>query len=126
MSNVTVYENQNHAPVVSDAPETAVTVSDELRSQLGSDADTHVAMVSELVSTAPASVGEALKSSGLLGRADVLRGISGLLLSDDDAVDTSTQQEIRRIENFMRTNRAAYNRDEALQARLRQLYTLRG
>lgn len=34
--------------------------------------------------------------------------------------------EIRRLEDYMRTNRRAYNRDEAAQARLRELYALRG
>lgn len=39
---------------------------------------------------------------------------------------TNLNDEIAKIENLMRTNRRAYNKDPAIQARLRELYDLRG
>jgi hypothetical protein len=45
--------------------------------------------------------------------------------SGSDSTIQSVQAEIAKIENVMRTNRASYNQDSAMQERLRQLYDAR-
>lgn len=53
--------------------------------------------------------------------------MSGDLVTGDIPEDLpAIEQEIGEIEGLMRTNRTAYNRDEAKQARLRGLYNARG
>lgn len=57
--------------------------------------------------------------------ARLINPVSTLTGIDNTRMEQSINEEIGKIEEYMKTNRAAYNKDEAKQARLRELYDAR-
>jgi hypothetical protein len=111
---------------------------DELRSEWGTDYRRNINLIKNLLDTSEDKLSESL----LLGRmADgtpigsspqVLRFLTGLALERNPAGvvtpsgvvnDTTIDAEIAKIEETMRKSRTAYNKDEKMQERYRQLLT---
>ena len=115
---------------------------DYLRKEWGGDYRQNVNLISALVEK---SFGAEVKDSLLnardpSGRAlmnipGVMEGFAALArsqmhplampgMSNEDAAQ-STEEEIAKLEKYMRDDRPAYNKDEKAQARLRELYQIR-
>lgn len=118
---------------------------DALTLEWGVDKKRNLNVVKSFVASLPAEVGSAL-SGGFVPREDgkmvpignspeVVKWLAGLALEANPLATvvpgaganqaSAVADEIKEIETFMRTNRSAYNKDEAKQARLRELYTAR-
>ncbi len=113
----------------------------ELRTAWGQDFQANANIYMGYIDSAPAEVKEALTTARdidgnyILYRPEVVAWLTaqarelnptGHILPGGSGGDlSSVQTEIDGIEKLMRTNRSEYNRDEAKQARLRQLYTAR-
>lgn len=109
---------------------------DALRSEWGSEFRTNLNLITNLLDTAPQGLRENLLHGRLADGTPIgsspealkfLVGIareknpSGVVVPSGVATESSVADEISKIEKAMRENRAAYNRDEKMQARYRQL-----
>lgn len=85
--------------------------------------------VSDLISNARGADGKAILNDLNVVRwlASVARDLNptGTIVPAGGSVGKGLEDEITEIETFMRTDRAAYNKDEKKQSRLRDLYTAR-
>ena len=113
---------------------------DALNLEWGGNFRRNVNMVENLLSKLPESVREDFKGArlpdgtGVFNNAEVMRAFANLALElnpagtvtpiDGDPMKGVTS-EIDELETFMRENRAAYNKDEKKQDRLRELYGIR-
>ncbi|MBO9380031.1 hypothetical protein GG804_25005 [Sphingomonas histidinilytica] len=114
---------------------------DALREEWGGDFRRNVNALKGFVEGLPDGVGDALVeavgSDGvqIMNKPEVVRWLTAMML-DKDPLQTivpgsgadrsaSVEEEIAGIEKVMRTNRAAYNRDQKMQGRLRDLYAAR-
>lgn len=109
------------------SPDQFVAVSDAVQQSLGRQAGASVGLVNDLLGLAPPDVAKDLIASGIFSRPHVVRWVAALLQTNEALAQdgTTVEGEIARIEHLMRTNRTAYNRDEALQARYRILLASR-
>jgi len=114
---------------------------DALRAEWGADYRGNIARINGFLDTAPKGVKEfligarAADKTPLMNHPDTLRWLADLARQMNPAgvvlpgsggnMATSVEDEIKEIETFMRTNRSAYNKDAAKQARLRDLYGAR-
>jgi hypothetical protein len=114
---------------------------DALRAEWGGDYRRNLNALQNHLQTLPEAVSEALLGGrdangiALANNPAMIKWLASLALDANPLATvvpgaganagTAIAEEIASIENFMRTNRAAYNRDEAKQARLRQLYDAR-
>lgn len=114
---------------------------DALRAEWGSDYRQNINMVSALVATAPADVADLIKGGRLangdplMSHPKVLQWLNGMareinpvttLIPNAGGNQTSAiEDEIKAIEDRMRTDRKGYNEDEKMQARYRALLTAR-
>lgn len=116
--------------------EIKTTTEDALRAEWGDDFRTNINLVTNLLDTAPAGLREKLLQGRLsdgtpIGSSpEALRFLVGLARERNPAgvvtpsgvaTAQSVEDEIQKIETLMRNDRAAYNRDNKLQARYRQL-----
>jgi len=114
---------------------------DALREEWGADYRRNVNATQAYLDGLPEEVQEAI-SSGFDGKgiplgnnAGVLKWLSSLALEANPLATvvpgaganqaSAVEDEIKKIEETMRTNRAAYNRDAKMQERLRELYGAR-
>jgi hypothetical protein len=112
-----------------------------LRAEWGADYKGNIARIEGLLDMAPKGVKEtvanarAADGTALLNNADFARYMvdlarqinpAGVVLPGSGGnMSQSIDEEIKGIEELMRTNRSEYNRDEKKQARLRDLYDAR-
>lgn len=105
-----------------------------LRAHWGSQYKLNLRIVKDYLATLPVQERERLETTvckgGLLSgnSPEVIVGIFNKAIGADTIPQNgpALAAEIAQIENLMKTNRKAYLADERTQARLRQLYTLRG
>lgn len=102
-----------------------VSAETELKSLWGAQYEAKVKSIKTYLDTLPAQAREVIMSardretgSAYLNDPAVLMRLAGMAGKPRAAVGES---DIASIEKFMRSNRAAYNRDEAMQARYRSL-----
>lgn len=111
---------------------------DVLREEWKGDYRRNINATESYLDTLPAPVKEALTQGfgadgvALGNNAEVLKWLASLALEANPLATvvpgagsnqaSAIADEIAKIENVMRTDRKAYNRDEAMQARLRELY----
>lgn len=113
---------------------------DALRADWGNDFRTNINLVTNLLDGAPQGVREKLLYGRLsdgtpIGSSpEVLnflvglareRNPSGVVVPSGVATESSVEDEIKKIEGTMRTDRTAYNRDAKMQERYRQLLAWR-
>lgn len=113
---------------------------DTLRSEWGPDYRANLGRIQMLLGSAPKEVSQLLAGSRLADGtpfgnhpgvlnwlADLSRQVNpaGVVIPNDGTMAKSVEDEIASIEKVMRENRAAYNKDEKMQARLRDLYDAR-
>lgn len=120
----------------------AKAAEDQLREAWGpAEYRANINSVKGLLSTAPESVrdrlmhGRLADGTPILGDADTIRFLLGIALEINPATSldlpsgsntaSAIDDEIRSIETKMRKDRAAYNRDEKMQARYRDLVAAR-
>lgn len=109
---------------------------DALRAEWGGEFRTNINMISNLLDTAPQGVRDKLLHGRLsdgtpIGSSpEVLqflaslareRNPSGVVVPSGVATESAVEDEIAKIEKVLRTDRAAYNRDEKMQSRYREL-----
>ncbi len=150
MNEVTTYQNNSPAqvPAVTNPPNLQPSVlandkantgvldasMEQLRREWGPHARAKVAMVEDLIGSAPAPVADALLNarhpdgSMLFSHASVIKWIVGLLVGDVevDLPAAGIQEKINAIEKVMRTDRRRYNADVEMQERYLQLLRMRG
>lgn len=113
----------------------------KLREAWGNDFQANANIYQSFIAGAPEGVREALTTardnegnfilyrpevvSWLVQQAREINPAAHITPAGNDGSVQSIQGEIDGIEKFMRTNRTEYNKDEAKQARLRQLYEAR-
>lgn len=113
----------------------------KLRELWGADFKANANVYASYLEAAPKEVQDVLKSardaegnfilyrpevvSWLVAQAREINPAGHITPAGNDGNVQSIQAEIDGIEKFMRTNRTDYNKDEAKQARLRQLYEAR-
>lgn len=116
------------------------TVTAELAEEWGGQFKRNINMVEGLLNSFPESVRDQLKGArlpdgtGLFNNKEFLRGMAALALevnpsgtlapAGGNQVET-VESEIGKIEKVMRENRREYNKDEAMQARYRDLLVAR-
>lgn len=116
-------------------------LEDALREAWGGDFKANANVYASYIAAAPKEVQDTLKSardaegnfilykpevvSWLVSQAREINPAAHITPSGNEGTVQSIQGEIDTIEKFMRTDRTSYNRDEAKQARLRQLYEAR-
>lgn len=120
----------------------AQAASDALHQEWGAEFRPNMNMIENLLNSAPGGIGDSIKygrlSDGtpIMSNPDAIRWLNGLareinpvttLLpnSHGGSLADSIDSEIANIEKTMRTDRKAYNADEKMQARLRDLYSAR-
>lgn len=86
--------------------------------------------VADMIRNARGPDGKALLNQPevMTGLAQMARSIDPLVTiipNDSGGAEQTLKDEIAEIEKFMRTNRTEYNKDEGMQARLRELYEIR-
>lgn len=135
-------EKVNRANARAESDATHMTeVEDALRAEWQGDYRGNVGRITGLLDLAPKGVKDLiLNARGADGRAlmnnvDVVKALvdwsrqinpSGTLLPGSDGnIAKSVDDEIKQIEDFMRKDRTAYNKDEGKQKRLRELYAAR-
>lgn len=118
----------NNLPTTSDAAidSPLVMVSDSLRQGLGANAHGHVAIVNDLLASAPSNVQRDLLQSGVFDKPHVVAWVAALLLDDGEGIEDAADIEraIREIEKLMADRGSSYWRGpdaERLQARYRFL-----
>ena len=133
---------EEQAAKVSEADTThRAEVEDALRPEWGNDYRANVNHIKSFLGTLPDGVGELIANArngegrALLNDPKVLKALAQVARELNPAhtivPGTSGNQteavadEISKIEKLMRTNRAEYNRDTKMQARLRDLYSAR-
>lgn len=110
---------------------------DDLRNEWGGDYRRNVNITQSFLQTLPAEVQEVIgggfdgKGIPLGNNAAVLRWLAGLALESNPLATvvpgtganqaSAIADEIKKIEDVMRTSRSTYNRDEGMQARYREL-----
>lgn len=133
-------EDTQAAEVEMDATQQTET-TDALRTDWGSDYRANINIVHAFLEK---TFGKDAKEQLLHGRyadgrgfmndANILKGFAEIaraadplapIVPSDTSAVTTLNDEIAEIETFMRTKRAAYNKDEKMQARLRDLYDIR-
>lgn len=118
----------------------AKDTEDVLRQEWGGEYRGNLNMITSLLTQFPETVRDAIKAArlpdgrGLFNDPDVLRGFAAMAREVNPAATLvpggsgdvqSIDTEIAKIEKVMTTNRRAYNKDEAMQARYRQLLEAR-
>ncbi len=114
---------------------------DALRAEWGGDYRANVNVVETYLGTMPAEAAEALRGArgpdgrlllhtpavmqALAQSARELNGVVTITGIEGSVPAEKLDEAIAQIEKFMRTNRADYNKDEKLQAKLRGLYEAR-
>lgn len=113
---------------------------DTLRSEWGPDYRGNLGRIQMLLGNAPKEVSSLIAGSRLADGtpfgnhpgvlkwlADLSRQVNpaGVMIPNDGTMAKSVEDEIATIEKTMRENRTAYNKDERMQARLRDLYDAR-
>jgi len=135
-------EEVQASEVALDATQNTET-TDELRKDWGSDYRTNINIVHGLLEGLFGKEGKEellngrfQSGRGFMNNATIMKGFAQLARERDplaaafipsggaDAV-TTMNDEIAEIEKVMRTDRRAYNKDEKMQARLRELYDIR-
>lgn len=112
-----------------------------LRETWGADFKANANVYASYLEAAPKEVQDVLKSardaegnfilyrpevvSWLVAQAREINPAGHITPAGNEGTVQSIQAEIDKIETFMKTNRTAYNKDEAMQARGRQLYAAR-
>lgn len=131
-----IREKQNEKAAEADR-EVLQRAEDQLRKEWGADyrpnmsaitglLDAHVSAESGLKARVMASIQREPEFAKLWATlARQINPVSTLVGIDPARMDQSINDEIGKIENTMKTNRAAYNKDEKMQARLRELYAAR-
>lgn len=115
-------------------------MEDTLRAEWGGEYRANVNAIGAMLETAPGGIKDKILSArmgdgrAILNDPDVLRWLAGtarelnpvatVVPSGGDQMGAITD-EIAKIEKTMRENRAAYNKDEKMQTRLRDLYAVR-
>ncbi len=116
-------------------------VEDALRSEWGNDYRANVNHIKSYLATLPDGVGDKIANArdsegrALLNDPKVLRALAQtareinpshtIVPGTQGNATEAVQEEIDKIEKVMRTNRAEYNKDNKMQARLRDLYSAR-
>jgi hypothetical protein len=113
---------------------------DALRSEWGSEFRTNINLITNLLDTAPQGLRDKLLHGRLADGTPIgsspealqfLAGLardrnpSGVVVPSGVATESVMEDEITKIEKTMRENRTAYNRDEKMQARYRDLLVWR-
>lgn len=113
---------------------------DLMRAEWGNDYRANTGRIGALLDTGPAGIRDLLAGARLqdgtkLGDhpdwlrffADVSRQLipGGVVITDGANIGKSVADEIASIEKTMKTNRKAYDKDESMQKRLRELYSAR-
>jgi hypothetical protein len=113
---------------------------DALRSEWGNEFRTNINLITNLLDTAPQGLRDKLLHGRLADGTPIgsspealqfLAGLardrnpSGVVVPSGVATESAIEDEIGKIEKTMRENRAAYNRDEKMQARYRDLLVWR-
>lgn len=114
---------------------------DALREEWGADYRRNVNVLKGAIDALPEGVGEALTNAvggdgvQILNNAEVIKWLMGITLDQNPLATvvpgaganqaSAIAEEIAKIESTMRSNRAAYNRDEKMQARYRELLAAR-
>ena len=114
---------------------------DALRQEWGGDYRRNLNVMHSYLDTLPAAVKEAFTNGRMADgtpigySAEALKWLTGLATEANPLATvvpgaganqaSAVADEIAKIEGFMRTNRKAYNADEKMQARLRELYSAR-
>jgi hypothetical protein len=137
------YGSQNENIRAQQAADAAAkpALEDALRETWGADFKANANVYASYIAGAPKEVQDTLKSardaegnfilykpevvSWLVAQAREINPAAHITPSGNEGTVQSIQGEIDSIEKFMRTDRTAYNKDEAKQARLRQLYEAR-
>lgn len=109
---------------------------DKLRSEWGNDYRTNINLVTNFLDTAPVGfrdkllhgrlsdgtpIGSSVEALQFLAGLARERNPAGVVVPSGVATESAMLDEIAKIEKVMRENRREYNRDEAMQARYRQL-----
>ena len=130
-----ISEEARNARVAQDQ-EIKTSAEDTLRAEWGNDYRVNINLITNLLDAAPAGMRDKLLRGRLadgtpIGSSpEVLRFLVGLareknpagvVVPSGVATAQSVSDEIQKIEKVMRDDRAAYNRDEKMQARYRQL-----
>jgi hypothetical protein len=121
--------------------EFAKTSQDALRAEWGNEYRLNINMVNGLISTAPAAVRELIEGARLgngdpfMAHPDAMKWLVGLSREINPVTTVipnaganmanAVEDEIKSIEKVMATDRKAYNADDKMQARLRDLYDAR-
>jgi len=112
------------------------TAEDALRAEWGNDYRVNINLVTNLLDTAPEGlrdkllrgrladgtpIGSSVEALKFLVGVARERNPAGVVVPSGIATAQSVSDEIQKIEKAMRDDRAAYNRDDKMQARYRQL-----
>lgn len=119
----------------------ATTSEDALRAEWGGEYRTNVNMVNGLLETVPADVRDLFKSgrmgdgTPIMSSPSVLKALAGwarqinpvttVVPNAGANIGSAIEDEIKAIENTMRNDRKAYNEDDQMQARYRELLDAR-
>ena len=113
---------------------------DKLRSEWGNEYRTNINLITNLLDGAPAGFrdkflhGRLSDGTPIGSDPDALqflvnlareRNPAGVVVPSGVATESAVMDELSKIEKLMRTDRAAYNKDEAMQARYRELLVYR-
>lgn len=135
-------DKEELAATMADAEKAAKQASeDALREEWGSDYRRNLNIVDSYLETLPADVRAAIDGGfgadgvSLKSNAGFIKFLAGLAFEANPVATvvpgsgadqaSGIADEIAKIEKFMRENRPAYNKDEKMQARLRELYAAR-
>lgn len=120
----------NQAATVPAASDALITVDDTLRHGLGQQADSSVALINDLLDSAPSGVAQKFLKSGIFRDPEVVSWVVSLIMSDSDPIadGASVEREIAAIQKMMRNSGSDYWRGpnaERIQARYRTLVASR-
>lgn len=125
---------------LSDDNDLKTKAEDKLRSEWGNEYRTNINLITNLLDGAPAGfrdkflhgrlsdgtpIGSDPEALQFLVNVARERNPAGVVVPSGVATESAVMDELSKIEKLMRTDRAAYNKDEAMQARYRELLVYR-
>jgi hypothetical protein len=135
------FQEQQEGKAAEDDAAHRTEVEDTLRPEWGSDYRANVNHIKSFLGTLPDGVGDLIANArdsegrALLNSPKVLKALAKVARELNPVATIvpgtggnqteAVADEISKIEKFMRTNRAEYNKDTKMQARLRDLYSAR-